>query len=138
MNWATLLGNVASGGILGLVGQLATGWMHLKEKAVHNAHELAMIDAQKGLAVETASASAFAASQQAETATAANVSPWAANIKTLWRPALTLLLLILTACIYFSSSPESRSEIAGNIVTATTGCIFWWFGSRYQAALRNK
>lgn len=137
MSWASLLGNVASGGVLGLVGQLATGWLHLKEKAQENAHELALIEAQKGLAVEQANATAFAASQQAEATTAANVSPWAANIKTLWRPALTLLLLILTAGIYYSAAADVRAEISGDIVTATTACIFWWFGSRYQDGLRK-
>lgn len=137
MNWASLLGNVASGGVLGLVGQLATGWLHIKEKAQANAHELALIEAQKGLATEQASAAAFAASQSAEAATAGNVSPWAANIKTLWRPALTLLLLVLTTGIYFSAAPEVRAEISGDVVTATTACIFWWFGSRYQDGLRK-
>ena len=134
--WLSLLGNVASGGLLGLVGQGVSGWLHIKQVQAETTAQCQLIEAQKGLAAETASAAAFAASQQAETATAANVSPWAANIKTLWRPALTLLLLVLSSVIYFNSQEATREQIASDIVTATTACIFWWFGSRYQDALR--
>ncbi len=138
MNWLSLLGNVASGGLFGLVGQLATGFLHLRERAQENAHELAMIEARKGLAVEAASATAFAESQRAEAATNGNtVPPWAAAVKTLWRPFLSLLLLTLTWRIYETATPEVRDRISGDLVTVTSACVFWWFGSRYQAALRE-
>lgn len=136
MNWASLIGNIASGGLLGLVGQLAVGWMSMKEKAQANAHELALMEAQRATATEVAAGKSFDASQVAETSTAAGISTWAANIKTLWRPALTLLLLALTSFIYFTASAEVRTEISGEIVTATTACVFWWFGSRQQRHLR--
>lgn len=135
--WASVLGNVASGGLLGLLGQVATGFMHAYQVREETKAQVMLLEAQQRVATEQAAGVAFAASQQAETATQTNVSPWAANIKTLWRPALTLLLLALSTVIYFQSPEVTRADIAGNIVTATTACIFWWFGSRYQTQLRN-
>ena len=134
-----ILGNVASGGVLGLVGQLATGWMHLKEKAQDNAFQLAMMDKQAESAKETAASVAFGASQAAEAQTnTGGVYPWAQTVKTLWRPFLTLLLLVLTTVVYFRSDPVAQSQIASAVVTASDACVFWWFGSRYQASLKGK
>ena len=60
-------------------------------------------------------------------------SMWVANIRSLVRPCLTVLLWILVGIIWFSTSPEEkelRSQIVNNIVYCAVAATIWWYGIR--------
>lgn len=146
---ADILGNVSSGGIVGLVGGVATGVLnYFKTKQEHSfrIEEMklsATIDAAKtagdiALAREAGAASAFTSSQQADAAIG-TTSLWVANMRGFTRPGLTWLFVLALFSIILTSVflPDWLSEapplvdFGVTMVIDTTGMmIAWWFGSR--------
>jgi hypothetical protein len=140
-DWASILGNVASGGVLGLLGTgVSFACSYFKNKQEHGFRlsemELqAKVDAAK-LAGEVAvqrekgAGEAFTASQQAEASLGGGAS-WTDQLRKATRPVLTLLLVLLTTALWFSTNDaELKAYIAQNIVTATVAAVTWWFGQR--------
>lgn len=147
MNWAEIVGNVASGGLLGMLSNVVTfgmSWFQRKQ-----AHDFAMAEGELemkttrlqaeadaartagevAVARERGAADAFTASQQAEQSIGATYL-WVNAVRALTRPGLTVLLLVLTAIIYAYSETGTREFIAQNIVVTSTAAVIWWFGSR--------
>ncbi|MCY4324686.1 MAG: hypothetical protein OXC81_01510, partial [Betaproteobacteria bacterium] len=69
------------------------------------------------------------------------ISTWVANIKSLFRPFLTLLLLGLSGAIIFELGPVDKPELlryAEQIIFTSCTAISWWFGDRSFAPPSSK
>ena len=140
MNWTDILGNVASGGLLGLLGtgvNFALGYFQRKQEHAQRIESLRIegeLNAAKtagdvAVAREQGAAGAFVASQQAE----ANIGrsyKWVEAVRALTRPGLTILLVILAAVLRYSADEATRSYIDQNIVVTAVAAVTWWFGQR--------
>jgi hypothetical protein len=125
----SILGGLGSGGLLGLLGSLATGWLELKRAAQANAHELAMIQARSAAAREAADGAAFAASQQSASSDAAvGAASWAVTLRVATRPGLTWLLV--AAAVVLSWRAGSASDLPLRVLFLAEMAVGWWFGSR--------
>jgi hypothetical protein len=152
--------SVAGGGIFGLfgavVGQVSK---HFQEKAARAweekkwAHEEKLFDQQIALGKsetenEIAIASAVGSwnglseSIKADAATVAQ-SPWASNVKALFRPFLTTALILCSMYITHSLMFGALAEVLTvaettallryavySIIFSTAAAITWWFGDR--------
>lgn len=126
-----LLFNAGTGGLFGLVGSLATSFMKLKEKRLDNEHTLALAATQAASAESAAAWGAFAASQNAAGGEVTEkVSPWAANVRAVTRPFLTLLLVLAAFVCAFLSPPDVKGQTILGIITLASTAVAWWFGSR--------
>ena len=172
MEWlGDLLGTgatVASGGLFGLLGSVVgvfakykqekqrQEWelqqqqyemklleMQMKQRTQETEHELAII-AQEGSWQGMKSSQEFAMSS-------GETSIWVNNLKSLFRPFLTLVLWILSLYLFYSLaddskmlSPEEVDELMRYMVysiyfSASTATV-WWFGDRALAppGLKNR
>jgi hypothetical protein len=126
-----LLFNAGSGGLFGLAGSLATTWMRLREKKVDNEHALKMAEVTFKSAEQVESWKAFANSQSASASDMTDkVSTWAANVRAVTRPALTLLLVLAAAIITFQAPDDIKANAIQNIQILAGTAVAWWFGSR--------
>ena len=134
----TLLGPVT-----GLVGSAVTSWFKEREaraaleaKKLDQAHELVLLDKQAAIR-------GVAASYQHDMASAGKSYAWAEAIKTLTRPVLTLLLIALSAAIYFTIDPlvssinEMQQHIVYSVLFLTEVAVTWWFADRARASSRR-
>lgn len=137
MSFLSLLSSVASGGLLGLVGQGLVGWLEIYRADKESARKIAEMRALADIRVEEAAWNAFAASQKAGEAPA-NVPPWCAAVITLFRPFLTLLFFGLAAYAFATAAPAAREGMLAEVNACAFGLAYWWFGSRYQSRLAEK
>jgi len=124
-----LLTNALGGGALGVLLRICNGFFENYKASQDHKRELEKAQVMAGIASDKARWDAFTASQQAATPPA-NVSPWAANLITLFRPFITLLLVLIATVIYFHSTTEAQSSTADQLNFAAFNCIGWWFGDR--------
>ncbi len=146
MDLVSLLGNAASGGILGCLGSLGTGIVSIFQQKAQFAHDEAMgalelqrlaaqSDAQARLSadqlkvtVEQGANAAFVASQAA--ANINNVPAAVAGLLALWRPGLTAGLVAYSLWMFPRVGADMQQHITEAYVMAGTTSIAWWFGSR--------
>lgn len=144
MDLTTLLAGPL-GGALGLLGGLAQKWLGMKEKKADHDMKLAelelvsKVDLQKAdimfrSTVEEKSGEAFRAAIDAQ----AQLKPSGkivSNIMVLFRPGLTLYLLVSSTAIAFWRS-AAQPELIEFIVTSTfmmsTTALGYWFGQRTE------
>jgi hypothetical protein len=81
------------------------------------------------IASDKAKWDAFTASQESATPPD-NISPWAANTITLFRPVITLLLLVLVTIVFFRVTISEQADMIDEIQFCAFNCIGWWFGDR--------
>ena len=147
MNWTEILGNVASGGLLGLLGtgvNFALGffqrrqehaqrieWAREERETLALQGQLAAAQTAGDLAVarERGAADAFTASLQAE-ARIGRSYRWVDAVRALTRPGLTLLLVLLAAVLRYSADEATRAYIDQNIIVTAVAAVTWWFGQR--------
>ena len=148
MDWGAIVGNVASGGLLGLIGSVASAGIGIwqtreQRKAKREEAELEMkrlelagrIDLQKAEAAlrETevkSVASGFDASQAAD-ANAHGASDGIQDFKAATRHVVVYLLIFLTGLIYFfGASLDTQQVIVGTIVQLAVMAISWLYGQR--------
>lgn len=140
MNWTDILGNVASGGLLGLLGTAVNfGLGYFQKKQEHAQYiERAKLEGELNaaktagevaVARESGAAAAFTASVNTE-ASIGKTYQWVNAVRALTRPGLTLLLLCLTWVLYYSADEFTQSYIAQNIVITAVASVTWWFGQR--------
>ncbi len=159
--------NVGSGGLLGMAGAVIgtignyftekqrQAWQKLEweNDGLKRTHELLLLDRQlaagkaeteQEIAIATASSDAAArtASYRLPMHKAEAVSGWVNNIRSLFRPALTVFLWILAFVLLFWISsgegvivaPDEVDGLVGyavrSIVFAASTATFWWFGDR--------
>ena len=124
-----LFTNALGGGALGVLLRIGNGFFENYKAGQDHKRELEKAQVMAGIASDKAKWDAFTARQQAATPPA-NVSPWAANVITLFRPAITLLLLILVTLVFFRVTALEQAEMIDEIQFCAFNCIGWWFGDR--------
>ena len=133
----SFLSSIASGGVLGLLGQGLVGWLEIYRADKESARKIAEMRALAEIKTEEAAWHAFAASQKASEPPA-NVPAWCAAIITLFRPFLTLLFFGLAAYAYATSPADLRAGMVSEVNACAFGLAYWWFGSRYQQRISAK
>lgn len=137
MSFFSAIANMATGGLVGIIGQLGVCALEEWRAGRESARKIAEMKALAEIKAEEAAWNAFAASQKASEAPA-NVPAWCAATITLFRPGLTLLFFGLAAYAFAVATDATRAETLGEINSCAFGLAYWWFGSRYQARLRQK
>jgi len=146
---ANLIGNISTGGILGLVGSIGSGVLNyfqtkqahgfkIEEMKLGASLEQVKTAGQLAVAREDNAGKAFTASQQADAAIK-GASGWVANLRGSTRPLLTWTFCMGTFIIIAMSAflPQwlvdapPLVELGISMVVDMTGMmIAWWFGSR--------
>ena len=141
--------SVATGGLFGLVGNIATkifGYFEAKQaftqKQAEWVHETDLLKLQmQAKAAETESEIKVAESQgswggltgsvAAEAAIGASY-PWVNAVRALVRPTLTIGLTSFLAAAFFAMSPGDidRAYVADSLVFVAVTSVVWWFGDR--------
>ena len=124
-----LLTNALGGGALGVILRIGNGFFEEFRAGRDHARKLEEAKTMAGIAADAAAWTAFTASQQAATVPS-NVSPWCANIITLFRPFITLALVIIATVVYFHSVGPERAPMVEQVNFAAFNCVGWWFGDR--------
>jgi len=141
MDWTSILGNVASGGVLGLLGSAfgeVAGFFRRKQE--HNQFiertrlegelNAAKTSGEMAVARERGAADAFTESQRAESALRGE-HRWVTSFRAFTRPGLTWVALLIT--FYFGIFPpvsEPGITLAMTVGTYAGMMIAWWFGQR--------
>ena len=142
MDLTTLLAGPL-GGILGLAGSIAQKWLGMKEAREAHAQKMAemevlgKLDLQKAdilfrSTVEEKSGEAFKAAIDAQTGLRAS-SSWARDFLSLFRPGLTLALMISSTglALWFNQQkPELIEFIITSQFTLASVAVGYWFGVR--------
>jgi hypothetical protein len=129
MSIIDLLGNALGGGALGVLLRIGNGFFDEYKAGKDHARKLEEAKTMAGIAADAAAWSAFTASQQAATVPS-NVSPWCANVITMFRPFITLTLVIIATIVYFHTVATERAPMVEQINFAAFNCVGWWFGDR--------
>jgi hypothetical protein len=124
-----LITNALGGGALGVLLRIGNGFFENYKAGQDHKRKLEEAKAMAEIASDKAKWDAFTASQQAATPPA-NTSAWAANLITLFRPLITLLLLILVTIVFFRVTASEQAEMIDEIQFCAFNCIGWWFGDR--------
>lgn len=124
-----LFTNALGGGALGIILRIGNGFFENYKAGQDHKRKLEEAKAMAEIASNKAQWDAFTASQQAASVPS-NVSQWTANIITLFRPAITLLLLILVAIVFFRVTASEQADMIDQIQFCAFNCIGWWFGDR--------
>jgi hypothetical protein len=147
---ADLIGIAASaagGGVFGVLGTALgrlAGYFERRQTISHEqhrwAHELQLLERQQVAAAAQTEAelqrahaagrwSGLQASLEAETAIRTSYK-WVDAIRGLTRPALTVLLWLITVLIWCSADDQNRATIIETATFAATAATLWWFGDR--------
>jgi len=124
-----LFSNALGGGALGVLLRIGNGFFENYKAGQDHKRKLEEAKAMAEIASNKAQWDAFTASQQAATVPS-NVSQWTANVITLFRPAITLLLLVLVTIVFFRVTASDQADMIDQIQFCAFNCIGWWFGDR--------
>lgn len=164
MDLGSLLGNVASGGLIGLGGSIATqviGMMQAKQvaaaalaaKQVDYAHDKEMAGINAASAAVAAAATldltkvqgdidGLKASIADQTTLSGRTSQWVTDILALFRPGLTTVLVLGTGALALTLGPSATTSSPqamafGTVAEMAALAVTWWFGSRDQHKRRS-
>ena len=154
-----LIASILGGPIVGLIGSGVSAFFKerehkaaLEEKKVDQAHELVLLDkhaAVRGQELENeraiAEVDAVARQVVASYQNDAAVLPahgWVADVKALFRPFITMMLVALSAAIYFTFDPMNglnplQERIIASMLFLTEVAVTWWFADRARASSRG-
>jgi hypothetical protein len=124
-----LITNALGGGALGVLLRIGNGFFENFKAGQDHKRKLEEAKAMAEIASDKAKWDAFTASQQSATPPD-NISPWAANTITLFRPVITLLLLVLVTIVFFRVTVSEQADMIDEIQFCAFNCIGWWFGDR--------
>jgi hypothetical protein len=124
-----LLTNALGGGALGVLLRIGNGFFENYKAGQDHKRKLEEARVMAEIAANKAQWDAFTASQQAATPPA-NIATWTANVITLFRPAITFLLLVLVTIVFFRVTETEQAEMIDEIQFCAFNCIGWWFGDR--------
>ena len=141
MDWTSILGNVASGGVLGLLGSAfgeVAGYFRRKQEhsqliertRLEGELNAARVSGDIAVAREQGAADAFTESQRAE-AGLRGEHRWVTSFRAFTRPGLTWVALLFT--FWFGVFPpvsEPGITLAMTVGTYAGMMIAWWFGQR--------
>ena len=152
--WLGVAASAAGGGMFGVIGTFlgrVAGFFEARqqfefEKArwQHDANmqrlsieaEAAQADAELQRAGVEGSWSGLSESIRADAALASGFK-WVEAIRALTRPALTLLLWLITALVFFNVDDSLKPRIVETAVFAATAATLWWFGDRSSPSGRR-
>jgi hypothetical protein len=149
--------SAASGGLFGLVGNIATkifGYFENKQAFIQKEaewqHETDLLKLQmQARAAETESEMKVAEAQgtwggltgsvAAEAAIGASY-PWVNAVRALVRPTLTVGLTTFLATAFFAMAPGDidRAYVADSLVFVAVTSVVWWFGDRAPRKLPQR
>ena len=149
-----LTASAAGGGVFGLLGTAlgrVAGFFERRQQQDHERakwqHETVLLELQmKADRQETEAELALAYTQgswaglEASMAADAAIAPsyrWVDAVRGLTRPALTLLLWLIAAAIFFGATDEGRAAITETATFAATAATLWWFGDRGRLSLNR-
>lgn len=134
-----LLFNAGTGGLFGLFGSIATSVLRIFEKRQDNKFALDMLDKQAASAEALSAWNAFSASQFASASDMTEkVSPWAANLRAVTRPFLTIGLVLGSFASFFLLEDEyTKGQAIQSFMMLAGTSVAWWFGSRMSNAIRK-
>jgi hypothetical protein len=140
--------SILTGGATGLLGMIlsavvkhAEARQRLQEKRLDFAHELELqrlamqtrgqeLESEQAIA-EIASAESMRVASYRHDESYGQPSQWATNVLRLFRPVITMVLIGLSALLFFSLyNDEQRQQIVEMVTYATTTAMVWWFGAR--------
>ena len=124
-----LITNALGGGALGVLMRIGNGFFENYKAGQEHKRRLEEAKVMSEISANKSAWDAFTASQHAAIPPA-NVSPWAANIITLFRPIITLLLLVLVSIVFFRVSATEQATMVEQIQFCAFNSIGWWFGDR--------
>ena len=124
-----LLTNALGGGALGVLLRIGNGFFDNYKSAQEHKRKLEEARVMADIASDKAKWDAFTASQESATPPD-NISSWAANTITLFRPVITLLLLVLVTIVFFRVTVSEQADMIDEIQFCAFNCIGWWFGDR--------
>lgn len=124
-----LLSSVLGGGALGVILRIGNGFFEAWRADKESKMRVEEAKAMAAIAADKAAWDAFTASQQQATPPA-NTPAWAAAILTLFRPFITLLLITITAIIFFHVTGKEQASMIDEFQFAAMNCVGWWFGDR--------
>ena len=142
MSIVDLLFNAAGGGVVGGLLNLGTRWFEVYAKKKEAEVEIMRMEAMAKIKVEEMSWAAFGKSQEGvneDVQISDKASPWVINLgelvdcfRSVTRPALTWLLLVVLLVVYFNADQATQKMMADQITFGSFTALFWWFGSRYS------
>ena len=124
-----LISSAFGGGAFGILMRIGNGFFENYKAAQEHKRKLEEAKVMSEIAANKSAWDAFIASQNASIPPA-NVSPWAANVITLFRPFITFLLLILVSIVFFRVSAADQANMVEQIQFCAFNSIGWWFGDR--------
>lgn len=133
MEW---LASAMGGGALGVLLRIGNGFFEEFRAGREHQRKLEEAKVMAGIAADKAAWDAFTASQNASAAPSSTPS-WAAAIITLFRPAITLLLLILVTLVFFRVTANEQAGMISEIQFAAFNAIGWWFGDRMAVRMKK-
>lgn len=131
-----LLTNALGGGALGVLLRIGNGFFEEFRAGREHTRKLEEAKVMAGIAADKAAWDAFTASQNASVAPSSTPS-WAAAVITLFRPAITLLLLLLVAVVFFQVTKTDQAGMISEIQFAAFNAIGWWFGDRMAVRMKK-
>jgi len=131
-----LLTNALGGGALGVLLRIGNGFFEEFRAGREHTRKLEEAKAMAGIAADKAAWDAFTASQNASVAPS-STPWWAAAVITLFRPAITLLLLALVALVFFQVTQTEQAGMINEIQFAAFNAIGWWFGDRMAVRMKK-
>jgi hypothetical protein len=145
MDWVQALTNAGTGGILGIVGSVASGWLKIKGMKAQAEIEREMVKLQIDKGTIEADSADFQASQKAAQhesdalISVANIaeSPWQKGLL-IWhfvfkgsvRPLLAVGVHMLAGILYFQMPEQYQDIILQQIFTIAFAYGGWYFGQR--------
>jgi hypothetical protein len=148
MDLSTLIAGPA-GAILGLAGSLAQKWLGMKEKAADHKMKLeeieilSRVDLQKAdilfrTTIEEKQGESLKAAIEAQRESRPS-APWARDFLALFRPGLTLALMVCSTGLAFwfhDSKPELMEFIITSMFTMSSVAVGYWFGHRTETKMQ--
>lgn len=152
MNWMDVLGVASGGGLFGLVGAVAKGWLELKQAKVRIEERKAEAEIQRELiklqtdkATIEGEAKAFAGSQAAAAGEGEGIAALSAIATTpaqRWlvlisgalrfgtRSLLTWFAHLIAFIVFFTLDAEMKRLVLLQVFAMASTYGGWWFGSR--------
>ena len=131
----SFLASALSGGAMGVIMRVFNGVFEEFKATREHARKLEEMKVVASIRQDEAAWEAFKASQTAATVPS-NVHPWVADTITLFRPFITLVLVLIATLIWFHAVEPNRSDMTNQVAFAAFNAVGWWFGDR--AAMRQK
>ena len=131
-----LLTNALGGGALGVLLRIGNGFFETWRADKESKLKIEEAKVMAGIAADKAAWDAFTASQNASVAPSSTPG-WAAAVITLFRPAITLLLLLLVAVVFFQVTQTEQAGMISEIQFAAFNAIGWWFGDRMAVRMKK-